>query len=107
MMNPQEGDAASTDLTHCSLLARSTRSAVRGRRTTVIYLSCNLFPATATGSQAGGGARYWAGTVTTVAAPLRPLSAIENSRITTPKVSFERRSSFAIQNQRPLYSIAT
>ena len=48
-----------------------------------------------------------AGTVTTGGAVRTPTSEIEKSSITLVKIDFERMSSSPIQNQRPLYGMAT
>ena len=49
----------------------------------------------------------FAGTVTTGGAERTPTSEIEKSSITLVKSDFERMSSSPIQNQRPLYGMAT
>jgi len=52
------------------------------------------------GSTTAAAIRYWlAGTVTIGALPRMPVSEMENSSITNPKVSSEPMSPAAIQNQ--------
>ena len=48
-----------------------------------------------------------AGTVTTGGAERTPTSEMEKSNITPVNMDFERISASAIQNQRPLYWMAT